>query len=291
MSASYPGTIKTFSTFVNGDDIDAANQNEPNDEITAIETGLLQGVNHNLQAPGFRFDAAASKTIASGVITITSGYLVVDTEGAAAADDLDTITIGVMADGVAIGEGSIIVLRGASAARVVTVKTATGNIRLLGGDYAMTSLLSRIALMYDGTNWVELARSGAGVATWTTPAYSAGNFTASSGSWGVDSGDVTTYAYLYDASTHTMTLAFIIQATDVTATPTNLRIAIPLSKVATKQMESLGYGQDASSTNEVVRLEILAAGTYVSVYRLSGTWSTTASDNTTVVGQITFQVN
>lgn len=163
--ADYPSSIKTFTTWSNGDDIDASNQNQPNDEITAIETALLQGFSHNVNAPGFRYDDATSVSIASGVITITTGYLEVDTEGAAAADDLDTITIGVMASGVAIGEGSIIVLQSANASRVVTVKNGTGNITLNHGDCALSATSQRLVLLYSGSAWVEVARSGATYAT------------------------------------------------------------------------------------------------------------------------------
>ena len=39
MPASYPSAIKTFTTLVDGvDDVLAAHQNDPNAEITAIET-------------------------------------------------------------------------------------------------------------------------------------------------------------------------------------------------------------------------------------------------------------
>lgn len=172
--ADYPATIATFPTWVNSDDIDASNQNDPNDEITAVETGLLQGFDHNVQAPGFRFDDAASLTIASGVVTITQGYNEIDTEGAAAADDLDTITIGTMSNGVAIGEGSIIVLQSANASRVVTVKNGTGNITLLSGDFVMNSTSTRLTLMYNGSAWVEIAATRFGVVTAWTPTLTCG---------------------------------------------------------------------------------------------------------------------
>lgn len=156
--ASYPTSVVTFPVWVNGDDIDPPNQNDPNNEITAVENGLLAGFVHNVNAPGFRYDDATSVTITSGAITITTGYLEVDTEGLAATDDLDTITIGVMASGVAIGEGSVIVLQIANASRQVVVKNGTGNISM-AGDFVMAALTSRLTLMYSGSAWVELART------------------------------------------------------------------------------------------------------------------------------------
>ena len=166
MAASYPTSIKTFPTRSNGNTITPGFFNDPDDEITAIETALLQGTAHNLKAPGFRFDNAAAKTIASGVITITSGYLTVDTEGAAASDDLDTITIGVMSDGVAIGEGSVIILQSVSAARVITVRDTVGNIRLQG-NFTFASTDDRLTLLYNGSAWVEIARAYGQSSTYT----------------------------------------------------------------------------------------------------------------------------
>lgn len=215
MAASYPTTIKTFPTRANNDVITPAMFNDPDDEITAVETALLQGFDHNLNAPGFRYDDAASKTIASGVITITSGYLEVDTEGAAASDDLDTITIGVMTNGIAIGEGSIIVLQSTSAARVITVKHGTGNISLIGGDYVMNSLLSRLTLMYSGAAWVEIAR-GVEMGTWTPVIGGSGGtsgqtYTRQIGRWIKNGKQVTAFCEVLLAAKGTITTSVQIQ--------------------------------------------------------------------------------
>ncbi|MEM4360394.1 MAG: discoidin domain-containing protein [Candidatus Bilamarchaeaceae archaeon] len=48
MPASYPNSVKFFTTKVTGQTIEAAHVNEPQDEITAIEQGLLQGLQHDL---------------------------------------------------------------------------------------------------------------------------------------------------------------------------------------------------------------------------------------------------
>lgn len=102
---------------------------------------------------GYRITAAASKTIASGAITITqAGRVVVDTESAAATDDLDTISGG--------QDGDVILVFGANAARVVTIKDGTGNLRT-AGDLALDSLLDNMTLLYSGAGavWIEIARS------------------------------------------------------------------------------------------------------------------------------------
>lgn len=96
----------------------------------------------------------ANLTIASGVITVTNSYHIVDTEGGAATDDLDTINGGV--------DGEIIVIRTASTLRDIVVKNGTGNIVLAGGaDITLTNLRDKITLMYDSVanEWTELAFS------------------------------------------------------------------------------------------------------------------------------------
>jgi hypothetical protein len=48
MPASYPNSVKVFTTKTTGQTILASHINEPQDEITAIEQGLLQGLEHAL---------------------------------------------------------------------------------------------------------------------------------------------------------------------------------------------------------------------------------------------------
>lgn len=93
-------------------------------------------------------------TIASGLINLSTfgryGQYIIDTEAAAATDDLDTIT-----DTEAMN-GDVIVLRTFSSSRDITVKHATGNIRLNGQtDKALSSASDRLALMWDGSNWQQ----------------------------------------------------------------------------------------------------------------------------------------
>lgn len=102
---------------------------------------------------GFSLGALTVYTIAAGVITITApGRLAIDTEGGAATDDLDTINGG--------SDGDVIIAGSASAARDVTFKDGTGNMRL-AGDFSATHFQDQITLMYYGAiaAWVELCRS------------------------------------------------------------------------------------------------------------------------------------
>jgi hypothetical protein len=93
-----------------------------------------------------------TKTIAAGAITVAAySYYNVDTEAAAATDDLDTISGGVY-------DGQMLMLRAANSARDVVLKDATGNLRL-AGDFTLTHAQDRILLTFDGSAWVELSRS------------------------------------------------------------------------------------------------------------------------------------
>jgi hypothetical protein len=95
---------------------------------------------------------STSKTIATGAITLLetdTAILKLDTEGAAATDDLDTINGGV--------SGDIIYLRTTSSARDVVVKHGTGNISLDGNaDYTISSTQKGITLFLDGATWRDL---------------------------------------------------------------------------------------------------------------------------------------
>lgn len=105
-------------------------------------------------ASQFGLANGGTKTIAAGVITLTlNSYFSVDTEAAAATDDLDRI------DGGAY-DGQIIIIKSTVTGRDVTVKdtAAGGNIRC-AGDFILSNPQDRMQLMFDGTNWCELSRA------------------------------------------------------------------------------------------------------------------------------------
>lgn len=98
-------------------------------------------------------------TISSGAFSIglSSVSVVMNTEGGAATDDLDTLT-----PTTNLPIGHIVILRDNSSSNDVTVKHNTGNIILVGGvDFAMLTSAYKIALMWSGTKWQELWRATA----------------------------------------------------------------------------------------------------------------------------------
>lgn len=98
-----------------------------------------------------------SVTIAAGVVTVVNPMatsIVVDTEAAAAADDLDTIT------GLAY-EGKVLTLRSTSNLRDVVVKHNTGNILLNGSaDMTLDAAADTVTLRYNTSvsKWCETGR-------------------------------------------------------------------------------------------------------------------------------------
>lgn len=89
-------------------------------------------------------------TISGGIVTVTQSCHLIDTEGGAATDNLDTINGGT--------DGDILILRSANAARDTTVKDGTGNLNI-AGDFTFTTPTDVIMLIYNGATWFEISRS------------------------------------------------------------------------------------------------------------------------------------
>jgi hypothetical protein len=88
--------------------------------------------------------------ISSGAVAYASLYMVIDGEGSSN-DDLDTISGG--------NTGDLLIMSPASGV-IITVKHATGNIKLSGGiDIILSTTEDKLILQYDGSNWVELTKS------------------------------------------------------------------------------------------------------------------------------------
>jgi len=112
--------------------------------VTTIEELVVKKINLDDQNPEL--------TIASGEITITDSYHIVDTEADAATDDLDTINGGEI--------GDLLILRAADNSRDIVLKSGTGNLRLSGGtDKTLNSANDVIMLLRLGSAWSQIAYS------------------------------------------------------------------------------------------------------------------------------------
>ena len=114
-------------------------------DLSAIRV-RLNGITRNLSDDG----DWSTKTLSSDAITITTSRHKVDTQSAAATDDLSTINGG--------NDGQFLILTGVSAARVVTVKDGVGNLKL-SADCPLASPNDTLLLVKQGSNWLEVSRS------------------------------------------------------------------------------------------------------------------------------------
>lgn len=100
------------------------------------------------------FDAATTLTIASGAIVVTQGAHKIDTEAAAASDDLTDITGGTAEE--------VVFVRAANAGRTVVIKHAIGANKIAcpsGLDISLAEATDYAMLSYNGTQWVVIAYS------------------------------------------------------------------------------------------------------------------------------------
>jgi len=131
-------------------DDDATNCTVATNHLKGCNTAIVPGIGAGHDIPSVITQIA---TIATGVVTLTSGYireLVVDTEGALPTDDLFTINGGVA--------GQIIVVRTLNSARDVTLKNGGGGNLLLGADFTLLTGNDTATLQFNGTSsWRKLA--------------------------------------------------------------------------------------------------------------------------------------
>ena len=113
----------------------------------------VNGSTENLALESFVTGAGSTLTIATGAVTATGRWHLIDTEAAAATDDLDTIS-GTTA-------GQIYVFQAVNSARDVVFKDGTGNLKM-AGDFTADNVEDTITFISNGTNLYELARSGNG---------------------------------------------------------------------------------------------------------------------------------
>lgn len=124
---------------------------------------------------------------------------------------------------------------------------------------------------------------------WITPTYAAGNFTASTGTWTVDSGDVTSFGYFLKG--RTVTVEWNLSTTSVSATPATLSIGNGAwgGFTAARQTFNTTVNNDNASGNAVGVSSVGAAATLFGIAKINGNFAI-ATNATNVFGQIAFEV-
>jgi hypothetical protein len=143
----------TPKTFVSGELVTASMLNT---YIRDQQNVLKTPINNS---GSVEFADSTELVIASGVITPTQNLHSVDTEGSAASDDVDTITVA--GD---VGEGFVLTLQVESDARTVVLKTGTGgadNLDIGPSDITLDESYTTQSLIYDGANWKTFSYAAA----------------------------------------------------------------------------------------------------------------------------------
>lgn len=97
-----------------------------------------------------KWKAATTLTISGGVVTRTQFLHGVDTEAAAASDDLDTISGG--------ASGDLLLIHASNGAHTVVIKHGTGNIVCpVAADISLAEADDYALLVHEGTNWTVVA--------------------------------------------------------------------------------------------------------------------------------------
>lgn len=126
---------------------------------------------------------------------------------------------------------------------------------------------------------------------WPETPYASGTFTASGGgTWGVsDAADQTVLAYTIIGKT--MIVVYQIATSDVTGTVSALRITIPASKTAAKNSLAPTARLLDAGTEGRAFAAVAVGGTTIDIRRQdSANFTATSGDNTSVSGQIIFEI-
>lgn len=171
--------------------------------------------------------------------------------------------------------------------------------KLLGRATAGAGAGEEIALTAAGRALLDDADAAAQLVTlgalavpgaWTTPAYAAGDFTASgSMTWTVQAGDVSTYAYAILGKI--MIVSLYLVTTTIGGTPSNaLIIKIPGSKTATKTTANPVYILD-NGGGAAGYCYVTAGTTLIVCKRTDGANFTASTNLTSIFGQLVFEIN
>lgn len=108
--------------------------------------------------------AETTLTLATDAVTPTRAIHSIDTEAAAASDDLATLSTANLDD------GRLLLIRAVNAARVITVKHGGGNISTAtGADIVLDATTKYVLLQRRSTTWYEVGRFGFIAGRYTSP--------------------------------------------------------------------------------------------------------------------------
>jgi len=121
-----------------------------NNVLTAAQLNTDIRDNEEFLKENILLEEADELTISGGAVTVTKSYHKIETEGAAATDDLVTIA--------GVAEGRILFLRAAHTDRTVVLKATGGNL-VLGADISLDNDVKHVALICDADGDLHLLYS------------------------------------------------------------------------------------------------------------------------------------
>lgn len=143
-----------------------------------------------------------------------------------------------------------------------------------------------VTYQFNGVSWAMVQQEQG---SWISIAYNAAFYTASSGTWTVDAGDVTTIAFRLTG--RTVTVQWFFLTTSVSATPAQLNILNGAwgGFTAQKSMVVAGILNDNGTGNAAGISQVTAADTKIQLVKAVGNFAI-AANTTNAFGQISFEV-
>jgi hypothetical protein len=232
--------------------------------------------------------APISCTIADGSISPTASYVIVDTEGSAAADDLTAISP-VLSESENLHDGMIIYLKAADSGRVVTVKnssSANGINTYDGNDYVL-STTHWLKLQLRSGKWYEVEGRAMEAALAAATAAQIASTPATTTARGI--GRVAANADLVDGATINNGPAFIAAGvnTSVAAAAGKVPVADSNGKIDAWVSPQTQYAACATASATAAKDSTLAGFSLVKGARVFVTFS----NANTVAGALTLNVN
>lgn len=115
----------------------------------------------------------------------------------------------------------------------------------------------------------------------TTIPYNAGDFTSSSGSWGVDSSDIFAWQWI-NLGNKAHIIILQINSSTVVGTPTALQALLPGGIVGLRFTQAIGYGNANGAASEIIIGSIDTLSNLLTITRLSGANWVAGADLTSV---------
>lgn len=205
----------------------------------------------------------------------------------------------------ALNNKASIVLGTSAGANTTTVRTAyidaavsdagTGATYLSFGGWTGVAEAERLRLDAAGnatiTGTLKERNRSAPLGEWTGVTFNAGNFTAAGGSsatWVLAGADQATLAYSLVGKT--MSLAYTVNTSTVTGSPTSLRLAIPGGFTANRQIFANAKLTEDNASFTSITASVNVAGTVVVLNKDDGAAFANTTDLTGIRGQIVFEI-